>query len=423
MQSLAQAQTTLNAKIDGKKVLVACSTGVDSTVLLDMVINSRANRIVVVHVNHQKREQSELEEKYIKDFCKTREIPCYVKRLDLDYVGNFQNYARSERYKLFKEVMKKEKLDILLTAHHADDNLETILMRIIRTSSLKGYAGILSETFENGTYIYRPLLKVNKSSIYDYAKNNNIKYFEDSSNFENDYTRNRIRHQIVPLLLEENPTIYDAINDFSDTIQNADLLLEEKIKNFINESVTVNNKDITFNINDFLSLSSFLRVQILFRILKSYKLSRICIDEVIKQIAADKQQIVNRINSNLWMIKEYGQIHFINNSNIIGEYYLEITKDGEYHLPNNAQLIVNKNICYFKTKANEMCYNIKELPIIVRSRKDGDKIKLQSGSKKVSDFLTTKKIAHFERMNLLLLCNKNNEVLEMLGLKYRKPKY
>ncbi|MBQ8292953.1 MAG: tRNA lysidine(34) synthetase TilS [Bacilli bacterium] len=401
--------------LDNKSVLVAVSTGVDSTVLLDLVLKIKTiKKVVVAHVNHQKRIQSNDEERYIKTFCEKNNISCYSIKLPKDHTGNFQEWARNARYDFFNELMQKEKLQVLLTAHHADDNLETILMRFIKGSSLKGYAGISKMITEKGYNIYRPLLNLSKEDILTYAKENNLKYFEDASNKEDDYTRNRIRKYIVPLLLKENPALYQAVSNYSDTLFEASNILEEKIKKFITSNVIYDNNIISFKLDHFNNETEFIQTEILFSLLKPYELSTSCIKEILKKINASKTKIVSDINNDLVFIKEYGTINFIPKKEIPGEFYLKITKPGTYQLPNNKVLIVDKNKCYLNPSKDEMWYNIPELPFIVRTRKDGDTIKLPGGTKTISNYLTDKKISQVERMKILLICDGNNKPIYMI---------
>ena len=126
----------MNNILTEQKVLIACSTGIDSTVLLDLCLKTNSiDKMVVAHVNHQKRKESDIEEAYIKEYCEKNNIICYTLKLPKESVGNFQEWARNKRYNFFYEIMEKENLNYLLTAHHADDNLETILMRFIKGSS------------------------------------------------------------------------------------------------------------------------------------------------------------------------------------------------------------------------------------------------------------------------------------------------
>lgn len=421
---LKESIKLIKEKLNNKKVLLACSTGVDSMVLLDLLLKHANNcQIIISHINHQKRKQSILEEEYITKYCEEKNIKCYVKKLEHYKEGNFQEWARIQRYEFFEEIIRKEGIDYLLTAHHADDNLETIIMRLLKSSSLKGYAGIEKEIKKENYSILRPLLDHSKNEIITYAKKNNIFYYQDESNFSDDYTRNRIRKYITPILLEENPNLYQAINYYSQTILDANQLLEKEKVSFIKNHVLVKNNNeleiIEFNISEYLKLSDYLRVQVLFRILRKYSLSRTCIDDIIKQILSSKNKIVTKINNHLSMIKEYGYIQFVNSTLEEDAFSLEIYEEGIYNIGDNIKIEVNKNSCNFITPKGNLWYNIKGLPITIRKRKNGDKIITKMGTISISDYLTNKKVPYLKRRNILLLCEKDN-VIAILGYVIKK---
>lgn len=421
---LKESIKLIKEKLNNKKVLLACSTGVDSMVLLDLLLKHANNcQIIISHINHQKRKQSILEEEYIIKYCEEKNIKCYVKKLEHYEEGNFQEWARIQRYEFFEEIIRKEGIDYLLTAHHADDNLETIIMRLLKSSSLKGYAGIEKEIKKENYSILRPLLDYSKNEIITYAKENNIFYYQDESNFSDDYTRNRIRKYITPILLEENPNLYQAINYYSQTILDANQLLEKEKVSFIKNHVLVKNNNeleiIEFNISEYLKLSDYLRVQVLFRILRKYSLSRTCIDDIIKQILSSKNKIVTKINNHLSMIKEYGYIQFVNSTLEEDAFSLEIYEEGIYNIGDNIKIEVNKNSCNFITPNGNLWYNIKGLPITIRKRKNGDKIITKMGTISISDYLTNKKVPYLKRRNILLLCEKDN-VIAILGYVIKK---
>ena len=398
-----------------KRVLLACSTGVDSTVLLDLLLQIKGiKEVVIAHVNHQKRTESVTEEAYIKDYCLKNNLRCFTLKLPIEQKGNFQEWARNQRYQFFKDIIKEENCDILLTAHHADDNLETILMRFIKGSSLKGYAGIPKITNEDNYNIYRPLLSISKKEIVAYAKEKNIKYFEDASNSEDDYTRNRIRKYLVPVMLQENPSLYNAVNNYSNTLFESSKMLEEQIKKFIKNEVVYDNNIISIKIESLLKETIFFQTELLFSILKKYELSTTCINEIIKKINASKTKIVSDINNHLVFIKEYGNIIFVSKEDLPDEFFLEIKEYGTYTLPFNKTLLVDKNKCYLQGENKALWYNIPELPIIVRTRKDGDTLHFSGGTKTISNYLTDKKMSHIDRMKILLICDKDNQPMYII---------
>ena len=406
----------MQTKFQNKTIVVAVSTGVDSMVLLNLLEKLKDVKIVVAHVNHHQRLQSNEEQIYIKDYCENKNILCFVKELNFETHQNFQSEARKLRYEFFKEVLDKTDASYLLTAHHANDDLETILMRLIKSTSYKGYAGIEQETSFNNKLIYRPLLSIPKEDIYEYAKENNIKYYEDSSNQENDYFRNRIRHNIIPELLKENPSLYKEIEIFKEHINETSKILFEQIDSFISEFVKDYNGIKSIDEKAFNNLSNYMQEQVLFEVLKQYHLSKNLIEELLQQIRSDKASIVNNLNDDLTFIKEYGCLRF-GKIEKREEIYLKIDHDQTILLNNGQEIIVDKNKCYFKTLNHVVWYNINETPIIIRNRLPGDKILINGKLRKLSDYLTNKKISHFVRSELIVITNELNQVLFVLGIK------
>ena len=227
-------------------------------VLLNLVLKALPKeQINIAHVNHGLRKESIQEEEYIEKFSKENKLNYFVYHFKFDSLTNFENEARNARYNFFKEIADKTNSKYILLAHHANDNLETIIMRMLKQSSLKGYAGIEQLSIYKNIYLYRPLLKKSRLEIEQYANTNNIKYFNDFTNDQDDYLRNRIRHHIIPHLENENQNLKEAINYFSETLLAANNLVEENVLNFINNNVTKTDNNIFFNISDFTSYASW----------------------------------------------------------------------------------------------------------------------------------------------------------------------
>ncbi|HFI0071411.1 TPA: tRNA lysidine(34) synthetase TilS [Streptococcus suis] len=193
-----------------KKVLVAVSGGLDSMNLFHLLYEYSKElgiELGLAHVNHVQREESVTEEKYLKQLAKDCEVPFYLSRFE----GIFsEEAARKWRYTFFAEVMEKEGYTALVTAHHADDQAETVLMRLIRGSRLRHLSAIKSiQPFASGELI-RPLLSFHKTEFED------LFHFEDSSNTDLGYFRNRVRNNYIPQLKQENPKIDVALNHLAD---------------------------------------------------------------------------------------------------------------------------------------------------------------------------------------------------------------
>nr|MCR5231718.1 tRNA lysidine(34) synthetase TilS [Acholeplasmatales bacterium] len=245
-----------NNLILNKPIIVAVSGGADSVSLL-YVLHKLGYKLVLAHVNHNKRKESIIEQHAMEELALKLNIPFEL--LDYHYSSkdNFQSEAHEARYEFFKSLCKKYNTNIIATAHHKDDQIETVLMKLMEGSNLYGYGGIAISNVRDGYLIIRPLLCVTKEEIYDYCNKNNLVYFEDSSNKENDYLRNRLRHNVIPILKNECPSLGDKIMEYSIQAHEAfDYIREQSI------SYLKNNND-TIDINTYLNLNIALKKDIL----------------------------------------------------------------------------------------------------------------------------------------------------------------
>ena len=188
-----------------KKVLIAVSGGVDSMNLLHFLYIYRDKleiEIGIAHINHKQRQESEMEEAYLCEWAEKHQIPIYV-----DYFSDIfsEKAARDFRYQFFKKIMVEKNYTAVVTAHHADDQAETIFMRFLRGSRLRHLSGMQGvSSFCTGELI-RPFLTISKKNLPE------IFHFEDDSNQSLDYLRNRIRNQYLPSLEKENPKFRQAL--------------------------------------------------------------------------------------------------------------------------------------------------------------------------------------------------------------------
>lgn len=207
-----------------RRLLLALSGGKDSMTLFNWLFEQRESleiELFVAHVNHGLRQASEHEERAIRTKMQGLGIPCFVKHFTGDFT---EAAARKFRYDFFAELMAKEKLDVLVTAHHADDQVETFLMREIAGRSLRTLTGISERQAFAGGALIRPLLHFKKS---DFDAED---YFEDSSNADSSYFRNRVRNVYIPVMTEENPRFSEGILDLSDELKLAMSVIKEKIQ-------------------------------------------------------------------------------------------------------------------------------------------------------------------------------------------------
>jgi tRNA(Ile)-lysidine synthetase-like protein len=409
--------------LEDKKLVVAVSTGMDSMSLLNALLELKKSiyfDLVVAHVHHGKRVESDMEETFIKEYCNQKELMCYLKRLDLSANReNFQKEAREQRYRFFEEVMQTTHADYLVLAHHANDQMETIMMRILRGSNLSGYAGMKDKVYYHPYWILRPLLQFNKRTIEAYAKTKNISYFEDASNKSDTYTRNRVRKSIIQSIENEFPEAHVKFQEFSEIVTQAKRLIDQLVDRFISESVRLEN-NISFHRSDFEQLDEALQIEVLFTLLEKYQLSKANILEIIKQIKSDKANILSIIRKRMTFVKEYSVITFYDGVIQNKSVYLEIDEIKSYTLYDNMSICVVKKSSNSVTNLTEIWYNSIQLPVVVRSRKPGDRILLNAGYKKVKDILIDRKIGRVERDKIVVIEDQQKEILAILGVEKSK---
>ena len=215
----------------GKKLLVAVSGGIDS-VALTYLLSELNFTISLAHCNFNLRgKESDLDEDFVKKLGNKLEIPVFTTQFNTEVFAienkqSTQIAARSLRYSWFQKLEKEHSFDYVLTAHHADDNLETFLINLTRCTGLEGLTGIP----EINGRIVRPLLKFSRKEILTFIKENKIEWREDKSNAQTKYIRNKIRHKVVPFLKEINPSLLNTFAKTAEYLKESHHILEDRIK-------------------------------------------------------------------------------------------------------------------------------------------------------------------------------------------------
>ena len=221
------------AKYKNTKMAVAVSGGVDSMCLLYWLHDIGAD-IVCLHVNHKLRAEADIETEYVADTCKKLNIPCKIFYWDGEKPEKgLEAAAREARYKMMTDYCHENNIEYLVTAHQSDDQIETFLMNLSRGSGLYGLAAMLPESTRNGLKILRPLLNVSREEIKKYCEDNNIKYFVDSMNSDEHYTRVKIRknrHILNDELGISDTRILLAIQNLSRTREWMDKYIESRVE-------------------------------------------------------------------------------------------------------------------------------------------------------------------------------------------------
>lgn len=409
----------------GDVVVVGVSGGPDSMALLHLmsvIKKSIEIELICAHVNHNVRKESDSEKVFVEKFCKDNDIVFEGMKIEDYGDDNFHNEARSKRYYYFGEIVKKYNATYLMTAHHGDDLIETILMRIVRGSTLRGYSGFSRIVEMDGYKIIRPLINVTKDEIYEYNKINNISFVQDASNQKDVYTRNRFRKYIVPEFKKEDPNVHNKFYKFSKTLLEYNDYIDRQVEKIISKVYPQN----ILNIEEFNRLEYVIEMKVIYYILEHiYQDDLMLITdnhaELIYQLIKSKK--VNTyiyLPNNLKAIKTYNELTFVTEYQKPNEYEIEIIK--YLNLPNGKNIEVIKETT---ENGNDICRLSKKdvkFPLRVRTRKTGDRLNIKGmvGSKKVSDIFINEKISAFERDMWPVVVDSNDTIVWLPGLKKSK---
>jgi tRNA(Ile)-lysidine synthase len=219
------------------KLAVACSAGVDSMVLLHLMMNLLgSDRVVCLHYDHKVRKDSHEAVDFLKDFCQSNNLQFIFETRSTAIDKDSENELRTLRYKFFEEACKTNKINTIYQAHNMNDNVETFIFRIFRGTNLSGLSSIPLRRMLADINIVRPLLSITKEQIMNYASDKEIQYIEDYTNKQIKYKRNFIRHKILPLAKKINPKFLFNVKKL------IDLKIEEE--NFLFNVIEANSSDI-----------------------------------------------------------------------------------------------------------------------------------------------------------------------------------
>lgn len=416
----------------GDTIVLGVSGGADSVMLLDVlnVLKDKYNfKIVVAHVNHKIRKgDAERDADFVKNLCafyglEFRLKEAYIKDLALEWNMGEEEAGRKVRYSFFQDLAEEFSPAKIATAHNANDNVETVLMRMIRGTGLKGLSGI-SYKRDN---IIRPILDISRDDIEAYIRMKGLIHITDSTNFENIYTRNKIRLDLIPFIKNDfNPNVIDTINsNIKSYTEDSDYFEREVLKVF-NDNVIYDSGVYSIS-NEYLKdLHPAVAKRLLIKIIKSL-MNREQIDLGVNEI--------NKLYQNLYDVNKVGTIFTINtnyrvrigyDNMIIFEKVMDIKPNDlelkvkfdshmgsfdfrdlklVYELVEENQIVNTPNCFYLPFRD----YSSKEL--VIRTRRDGDIFRVNDRlHKKLGKYMTDKKIDSVLKNKILLLCD-DNEVL------------
>ena len=413
--------STHNLIGNGTHVLVAVSGGVDSMVLLHLLSGLRREKklqLSAIHVQHHLRPDAEKDAHLVKSFCDENEIDFYRADLDPESKPKDQSveaWARSNRYSHFFKLQQSIKANVILTGHHGDDQIETVLMHIVEGTGLDGLKGV-REKMES---VVRPLLPFSKTDIEAYAQKFNVPYRLDSTNTDLSHPRNYLRHKVIPKLKDQNPNLNSAIQDLSSNINDISDIIDYTMK-LISKRVVEKqeNGKILLNFNELSDVPLSLKAHLVKYVLNEEGMQwRKYHWERINQLISDGQtgSIIKLGNNEI--LKNRGTL-------IIQKIPTSVNSHFEVH---QGEKIQTDDFTFTWQTTDQYSENSKQsietvdgekLPqsIELRKWKEGDYFQPlgMEGHKKVSDFLTDIKLDRFTKNSQYVLAN-HEEVFWVCG--------
>lgn len=360
--------------LDNKnRYVIACSFGPDSMALLDMAIKDKLS-VIVAHVNYHKRDVSNDEEAQLRKFCEERNVPIEVlDTSNLKCEKNFQGWAREVRYNFFKKVLKKYDAQAVLVAHQQDDLIETYLMQKNRSNIVK-YQGIAEKTHIFDVDIIRPLLSKTKQELLDYDIQNNVPFSIDESNLTNNYTRNKIRHEIVEKMSnEERQKILLEISELKSETLVKDMMISVDDFNLLSD------KQLTFWISDFVDQKQ-----------EHKDISKSFIDEIRKAVNSNKTFVEISLSESLVLTKDYQKVFLIDKNETIS--YKYVLEKGQV-IDDDLFLINFK----FKNGQSERNISDKDYPLTIKPVTKNEFIKIKDYECEVRRLFIDWKMPHHLR--------------------------
>ena len=384
------------------KLILGISGGADSVCLMHVFLELGYS-FELAHCNFNLRgEESDADEYFVKDLAKKHQLKIHVKQFDtLVYAAenkiSTQMAARDLRYAWFEKLRIKSNAKYLAIAHHANDDVETFFINLVRGSGLKGFLGIK----EKNNAIVRPLLSVSRLEIEQYLKDRGLVFREDSSNASVKYLRNKIRHELIPLLAQMNPSIQQTVKDEMRILDGVAQIYASKVEEVRKDLTQEKNGIVQLEISALLALNPL--HSYLYELLSAYgfyaveAISKALQGQSGKQFFSSTHQlVVDRENIFISLLNKENEVFEITEKTISLVYPLEI----------NFKVMADKTIIYDNNIAQLDVEKLK-FPLTLRKWKQGDKF-MPLGMKKfkkLSDFFIDSKFSIIDKQEQWLLCS------------------
>ncbi|UJF26984.1 tRNA lysidine(34) synthetase TilS [Planococcus sp. 107-1] len=421
----------------GDHVLVGCSGGIDSLVLLHFLKTHEQHygiRLSAVHVNHMLRGEESLQDRiFTESLCREWSIRCFSRDIPIPAIlkaegGNKQQVCREQRYAYFAEILNTSGANKLATAHHADDQLETILLSGLRgTLETANFGMPVRRPFGVGELV-RPLLAVTRDEVANYAAEEKINHREDSSNAETAYTRNRVRHTILPLLKKENPRASEHFAELAETIQEDRQFIEELARIKLEEIAVFDEESISLSAEKFAGEALALQKRMVLLLLnylyneQEVPINKQLAEQIREMMGSSSGTVFLHLPGHYQMVREYDTVLFGRRLSVepkqrvistISTEWSEIMNGFRYKAVPVSQINEEHAAYWYFDSA-------KRPSMVLRNRKPGDRIQLagMEHPKKVARLMIDEKVPTLQRENWPVIAAAEGDVLLVPGLRH-----
>jgi tRNA(Ile)-lysidine synthase len=401
--------------LKNKKLLLATSGGLDSMVMAHL-FQAMDYEFALAHCNFQLRGMESFgDQKFVQDFADANNIKVFITHFDTqvfanDYKLSTQVAARELRYNWFYELLESENYDYILTAHHSDDNIETFLIHLVRGSGLDGFTGIPAQNES----VIRPLLAFSREEISNYASANAVLWREDSSNASDKYLRNKIRHDLVPILKELNPNFINSFQNTQKYLKEAQVMVEDATILIYQQVAREIEDEIHFDIKKLTKLPNY--KSYLYQWLKEFGFS--AWDDIYDLVASQSGKQVFSGEFRLLKDRHFLILSPINKIDVTEEYFIDENQK-EVNLPIKLS-ICNKDYSPYTDNSIIFVDGDKlKYPLVLKRFEKGAVFQpfgMNGKSKKVSKLFKDEKLSLLQKESIWILYS-DNEIVWVVGIR------